>query len=89
MLVTLQGKVIWSSANLSFLAASKAITGNKYWTEGAALPYMSHKESLNGLVRFLIHQREANLIAFVDHGYKTYVIKTAYLSVLVTELTDC
>lgn len=50
---------------------------------------MSHKESLNGLVRFLIHQREANLIAFVDHGYKAYVIKTAYLSILVTELTDC
>lgn len=39
MLLTLQAKVIWSSANLSFLAASKAITGNKYWTEGAEIPF--------------------------------------------------
>lgn len=44
------------------------------------------KESLNGMARFLILQREANWIAFVYQSYKTYVIKTACLSVLVTEL---
>lgn len=52
---------------------------------------MSHKESISGMAKFLIYQTETNLIAFVYYGYKTYVIKTAYLSILVadTELTDC
>lgn len=48
---------------------------------------MSHKESLGGMARFLIHQRGANFIAFVYYGYKIYVIKAVHLSVLVTKLT--
>lgn len=47
----------WSSAILSFLAASKAITGNKYWTEGSTLSFYVYS---------LICHTENHLVAWLD-----------------------